>query len=78
MPDVSYIPRDEPLDLGENSRGHQMLYGAFRVVLDDGFTCISPHAAYVGTVSVEPVDLDANPHFREMLIENAIRARGGA
>lgn len=71
LPDVAYVPRDEPLLLG----GARWLYGHYRVKLDDGFHSLTPHTARAGTVSVEPVDLDLNPRFREALIDGALKAR---
>lgn len=76
--EVTYVPRDEPLLLDEDRWGRRMLYGHYRVDLDGGFHFRCPHTAHADTVSVSPVDLDLNPHFREALIEQATKARAGS
>jgi hypothetical protein len=55
----------------------EFLYGAYKVQLEDGFTMLSPHIAMEATISVEPVDLDLNPEFAEVLVREAKRAREG-
>lgn len=71
MPEVTYVPNDEPFVLVEET-----VFGRYQVKFEDGFTYMLAHTGYPGTVSEEPVDPDLNPGFREALIQDAIEARG--
>jgi hypothetical protein len=84
QPTVSYTPYDPPQPLGTDHRGERrFLYGVYKVEYPDGFTVASAHAAYEGTISMEPVPLDhtdfAGTTYRQMLIESAdeIKAKEG-
>ena len=67
---VVYVPSPEPL-----ARDRVVLFGYYDVRLPDGFHLYVPHQGFPGTVSAMPVDLDLEPEFAGMLINEAEAAR---
>lgn len=68
---VSYKRWREPVSMGNGLQA----FGTYVAEYPDGFRYLSTHQARPGTVSAEPVDLDLNPEFRKMLIQDGERYR---
>jgi hypothetical protein len=74
-PVLSYIEAPNvPFEVGSYDGKPILMYGAYRVRLSDGFTCLLPHSGMPGTVGADRLPLK-NPHVRQQLIAAAERHR---
>lgn len=73
MTDVTYVPT-QPFKVGEYDGDDILLFGHYKVRLDDGMTALLPHAGFRHTVSADPMPVD-DPGVREHLVVAAERLR---
>ena len=66
-PTIEYVELDEPVQTGSYRFTPMFLFGYYRVVDDDGFTYLSPHHGFKGSVSERAVLVD-DPEFQDLLV----------